>query len=137
MINQHTFLHRDYSREKVYTGVSQRDIHNLLKRSQINLDIYNRHVRGTYQYDEKTRIRLKKGVKAASWLIIDAEQAQTIVNQYGVKDARSKSTIFKLPNVIGIFVDQRTGQEIPTQYGKIVYSKTGAHITPLDPRKEN
>lgn len=135
LVNNHDFLHRDYSREKSYTKISQEDIKSILGRSKINKNIFNRHIRGTYEYDEKTRIRVSKGLKSASWLTISPEEGQMLINTYGVKDSRTRATYFKHNSIIGTFVDQKSGKELPTIFGSITYSKTGAHITPLDPRK--
>lgn len=136
LVNDNSFLHRDYSKEKSYTQDTAGEMKSLLRRSEVNPDIFNRHVLGTYEYEEKSRIRLSKGLKAASWLTIDSIEAQELVNKYGVKDSRTLSTRFKHSDNIGIYVDQKTGEELPTKLGKITYSKTGAHITPFDPRKE-
>lgn len=39
--------------------------------------------------------------------------------------------------VIGVFSDPKTGRGRPTTRGTIHYSKTGAHVVPAQPDKEN
>lgn len=141
-ISEHDFLHRDYSREKVVTPLAK-DYNKIGKkfqyaRNEVNPDKFNRHIVGTKEYDQYLKNRLKHGYNyPPSQLHITPDQARIYINRYGVIDSTTKSTVFNAGKTIATFIDQDTGERIPTSIGLISYSRSGAHITPLDPRKEH
>ncbi len=144
-------LRRDFSRETGF-GYPEREVTAIKKRSTVNLEVFNRHVPNTREYNEHWKGQYAKALRKAekagkgsstvsyyspSEVIITPTKAQELVNRYGVRDMTTRQTAFLHTSPIGIFIDEKTGERIPTNAGVIVYRKSGAHIRPLDPRKEH
>lgn len=136
LIDSNPYLSRNYAREKVYTPID-----TLLKdfrydnqydkiRSKINMDKFNRHVRGTKEYDRY----LAKGTRAGqapSYLTISAKKAQQMIDVLLTEEDYTKqSKIIEFPEIIGVYVNQTTGEKLKTNRAKIHISKTGIHIVP-------
>jgi hypothetical protein len=135
LVKGHDFLHRDYSREKSF-GPSEKEVKSLKARSTINVEKQNRHIPGTKQYADYVRVRYTKGKKyPPSRLTISIEKAQKLINKYGNISLAKGYDLFDAGEKIGVFIDQNLGDRFDTSLGRIAYSKSGAHITPLDPRK--
>lgn len=102
----------------------------------INSDKFSRHVPGTHAFEAKKAERLKRGLSAPSELTISETEGQAIIKKYSSNGLTNSCDRFKADKIIGFYVDPTTGKRIPTKYGTISYSKTGAHITPNKPRRE-
>lgn len=136
LIKENEFLHRDYSREKGF-GPSDREVRILRNRSTINIQKQNRHIPGKKEFVEERQKRYNKGRQKQSRLTISIGESQSLINKYGFHDLTTRSTTFTHDSYIGVFVDQKTGSEILTNRGIIKYSKTGAHIYPIDPERSD
>ncbi|WP_256209235.1 polymorphic toxin type 50 domain-containing protein [Enterococcus mundtii] len=94
------------------------------------MDKFNRHVRGTKEYDSY----LAKGTRAGqapSYLTISAKKAQQMIDVLLTEEDYSKqSKIIEFPEIIGVYVNQTTGEKLKTNRAKIHISKTGIHIVP-------
>ncbi len=83
-----------------------------------------KHIPGHNNYQEGKSI-----------LTVSLEEAQELVTKYSghgdpVSDNKERVNFGK---IIGIFVDQNTGEKKPTTVGMIHYSKNGTHIVPAEP----
>ncbi|QPI89325.1 hypothetical protein I3F57_06155 [Lacticaseibacillus paracasei subsp. tolerans] len=101
-----------------------------VQREELNADGYNKHVPGTPEY-ENYRQQKKRPI---SELIISSDRAQQLIDQYtkGKEISNVRTLSFEANTVIGYFLSV-DGKRWPTQFGRISFSKTGAHITPLKP----
>ncbi|MFD1411509.1 phage minor capsid protein [Lapidilactobacillus gannanensis] len=151
LVNQNGFLARDYSRERSF-GYSSRETSIIKKRSSVNEQMFNRHIVNTHEYVDHWKNLYNKAVKRAaksgkdtslvkhyspSELFITEKKASELVSQYGILDLTTRTRSFEHTSNIGIYVDEKTGERLPTRFGLIVYRKNGFHIRPLDPRKEH
>ncbi|MCG4280849.1 phage minor capsid protein [Lacticaseibacillus saniviri] len=127
LVKDNEFLHRDYSREKSYNvGVDEKA---QKVRSTINQQQYEKHRVGTKAFENYV-----KGSKGpVSEMTLNKDEQQALINQYGTSDFAVKQVFFEHSSPIGYYVDE-SGNRIPTDYGRISYSKSGAHITPRRPR---
>lgn len=75
--------------------------------------------------------------------IFEHSNPQELIHRFagtGIKDSKSLpgtpgyKEIVNFGEFIGYHVDQKTGTRIPTNWGKIHYSKNGVHIVPTFPR---
>lgn len=132
------WLTRDYHREKVITarsllmnGVSQ----NAIIKSKLNVEKFNRHYKGTKEYNDYLARGTKTG-SSPSYMTVDLETTQYFIDKViELEHTSSQSKIYDFNHVIGIYVDQITGREYKTTRAKVHFSKTGAHIVPTRPRK--
>ena len=77
-------------------------------------------------------------IEGRSYLTVSMQEAQELVNRYAGtghidrdKNGKWKHTETILHNsVIGVDIDNRTGQKFDTDMFKIHYSKSGTHIVP-------
>lgn len=151
MVKDNDFLARDYSREKSF-GYTNKEVAAVKTRSTINEDIFNRHVPNTQEYAQHWKNTYNKNRKTAqrrgldtalvrheppSEVTVTLDKAKALQEQYGVKDLSTRQVAFEHTDYIGIYIDPSTGERIPTKWGLIVYRKSGAHLRPLDPRKEH
>lgn len=139
LVNSNKYLSRDYSREKVYTPLDtllderkKRDI----MRAKINPEKYNRHVQGTREYEEY----VKRGTKAGrepSILTIPMERMQALLDGLLTEaDMRKQRVPIDFEEVIGVYVDQKTGERHNTTWGTAHNSNTGIHVVPARPRRK-
>lgn len=140
LVNSNPYLSRNYAREKVYTPIDtlMKDFRYDNKydniREKINPEKFNRHVRGTKEYEDY----FKKGTKAGnkpSYLSISSKRAQQLINEK-VRDFNKARQQIDFGVNIGYYVDQTTGKVQETTVGVVHTSKTGIHIVPTRPRGE-
>ncbi|MGR3742124.1 phage minor capsid protein [Companilactobacillus sp. DQM5] len=132
-LKKHSALNRDYSREKVYNKpISKAEKEEILKRSTINTQKNNRHIPGTYEYNEKVKVMGKRN-RRPSYLTIDENEIINLVDQYGVKDLTTRTIAFDAKKIVGYFVDAN-GREYATSWLLVTYSKNGYHVTPIKPK---
>lgn len=134
-----------YNRNKKQLKIPQfsstLEIKQKVKSGEISLNVnhehYEKHFKGTKQYEAYYKSRLKRGWGQQGRLTISEEEAQALVYKHhgtGIVLATGKGNPRKEECVnfnkkIGYYVFNNS--EHPTTKGKIVYSKTGAHIIPL------
>lgn len=143
-------LRRDYGREEPGPGVSIKDIKantELLKQKALSDKI--EETRNYIKSDKcpkeilegkqgKHILRHNNYTEGRSYLTISLEEAQELVNRYaGTGDIRftrkgewDKKEIIKFNKMIGININQDTGEQTPTSSFKIHYSDNGTHIVP-------
>lgn len=108
---------------------------------------YRKHVPGTLEYKQYQDKQKRQGEYGPSYLTIDEETAQSLVNRYAgtgiltrAKDGRwlNEEVITGHTEDIGVAVDNRSGKSAPTSVFKIKYSpkNRGAHIIPDYPSKK-
>lgn len=110
--------------------------------SKYNLQHFEKHSKGTRQYDDYLQARIAKGFGPQGVLTISYDQAQALIDEFsgtgivlGMKSGfpQSKEDIdFK--TIIGSYV--YGGKETPTTFGRIHYGKNGAHIVPMKGERE-
>ena len=108
----------------------------------INPEKQSKHVPG----GEKYEALLKKMGRKPSYFTCDTNElsklfkkyAGTGQKEYGRKNGKmtwnNKEVIIANRKIIG-YVVKEDSTEVPTSYFKIHYSKSGAHLVPLDPKK--
>lgn len=129
-------LRRQPQREVNRIASSESEIRKAFEqRTVINKDKFNRHVKGTKQYEEY----LKRGTNSGqepSYLTISLEEAQKeIYNRVSVNDLRHGECYIKLDKTVGTFVNQTTGKKSKTQWLKVHFSKKDCHIVPANPKR--
>lgn len=103
--------------------------------TKINPEKYNRHVKGTYEYDSYYERGTRSGGKP-SYLTMPIEKMQTLLDGIlNTKDIQKQRITKEFDEVIGVFVNQTTGEEIRTTRGTVHMSNTGIHVVPALPRK--
>jgi len=164
-LNAHPELRRSPWREKVEGQISTAERSRVLKESENRAKIeeirqfirsdaqpktilpgqQNKHIPGTNefkQYEEKLRA---KGQYGPSRLTISIDEAQELVNKYAgtglIKIGPNgewdrKETIITNDEVVGIAVNNLTGQEAKTTVFRIHYGNKGVHIVPDYPSKK-
>jgi tetratricopeptide (TPR) repeat protein len=101
-----------------------------LKRAKIEWDKQNKHIVGKHNYDSRKSIFQHS----------DPEQLLRKYNGKGIS-TRGKigepgyQEIVDFEEFIGYHVCDQTGTKTPTTWGKIHYSKNGAHIVPTKPKQ--
>lgn len=150
-INQE--LRRDYERETPGPGITDKDVKThvkLLKEQAENAKIeeikqYIKSDKQPLTIEEGKQGKHIKGhnnyTEGRSYLTIDQEEAQELVNKYAgtgrieiSKEGKWKNKeVILCDKVIGVNVDPVTLEKTETKSFKIHYSKNGAHIVP---RKE-
>lgn len=144
LVEDHSFLHRDYSREKIYTykdidynKTKQRDskqyINSKIKDGtwlkKINQEKQMRHNADNHSQDKSY---LKSGVDPNELLHQYSGKGILEMDRNGNFSNKEKCTADK---VIGYAVSSKNGKflkEVPTKQFKIHYSKTGSHIVPTN-----
>lgn len=104
--------------------------------STIHVGRQNKHIEGTKEYWDK----YKDGSNPQSVLTIDKEKAQELVNKYKGKGEPWKvnengvwTEFVSTDNIIGKYYSN--GKYYDTNRFAIHYSKKGAHIFPVSPRR--
>lgn len=102
-----------------------------LARGELNLNIHPGH--------QVKHIRTNSGyVHGKSYLYGELSDAQALVEQYSgtgtpkfdKKGRWTQKEFITAPDYIGVYVNQDTGEEIPTRRFAIHYGKNGTHIVP-------
>jgi hypothetical protein len=89
---------------------------------------------------EKQKRHLGPQADGRSYLYGTLEDAQRIVDNYSGKgtwksEDGSKERV-DVGYVVGVFVNQDNGVEMPSSAIMIIYSKTGSHLYPVSPMKK-
>ena len=103
------------------------------------------HRQGTSEYETRRQILQQKGQYGPPYLTISDEELQRLVDEFkgtgrikinkrGEWD--SIETIVKNDRIVGVVVNNLTGDEAPTSVFKIHYGKNGIHIVPDYPSKK-
>ena len=111
------------------------------------MDQYPKHVKGTRQYEDYHASLLKNGKHGPSYLSITEEQSRELIIRYAGtgnlkrdKNGRwlNAETITVHDDVVGISVNEKSGEEVPSTVFTIRYSPSGkgAHIYPDYPSKK-
>ena len=136
IVKKNQFLYRDYKREKAF-GPSDKEISALKARATINPEKQNRHILGTKEYEQYEENRYNKGKKyPPSILNVTPDEAQTLIKKFGHIGTNKSYEYIDAGKAVATFIDQKTGERIPTSILRIAYSNKGAHLTPADPRKK-
>ncbi|WP_438720450.1 polymorphic toxin type 50 domain-containing protein [Enterococcus sp. AZ103] len=114
---------KDFRYDKKYDNI----------REKINPEKFNRHVRGTKEYQAYFEKGTKSGGKP-SYLSISQKRAQQLIYE-NVKDFNNAKQQIDFDINIGYYVDQKTGETQVTTVGVVHISKTGIHIVPTRPRR--
>lgn len=94
--------------------------------TKLNEDKQGKHIPGHKNYQE-----------GKSVLTISMDDAQRLVNRFAgsgrmITANREKVNCHK---IIGRYINEQTGANLPTSWISIHYSKTGAHIVPANPEE--
>lgn len=97
---------------------------------KLELDKQNKHIPGRHNYDPTKSV-------------FDNKDPQALLKKYAGKGKPCRGNIgeagyqevVNFEESIGYHVCDQTGEKIPTTWGKIHYSKNGAHIVPMRPKK--
>lgn len=147
-LSENPQLRRDYTREKVEGGLSVSDRTSLLKRATEREKIEG--VRKLIQSDAQPK-NVHEGaqgkhfkdhhnyIEGRSYLTITPEEVQGLVNKYAGtgeinftnKGDWRKTEVIEVEKIIGVSVNNLTGEEFKTNMFKIHYSKKGVHIVPF------
>lgn len=100
------------------------------KNVRIEIDKQNKHIPGKYNYDQRKSV-------------FEYPDAEELLRKYGGKGTRCRGNlgepgyqeIINFERCIGYNICEKTGEKIATTWGKIHYSKNGAHIVPTRSRK--
>lgn len=104
----------------------------------------NKHIEGTHEYEQYVQQFKDKGEYGPSRLTITEDEAIQLIKQYAGKSEISIKkgkwcyceVVLENDKIVGVVVNNRTGQEIPTTVFKMHYSKQGIHIVPDYPSKK-
>jgi len=103
----------------------------------IRIGQQNKHIAGTHEYKQYVKSQKAKGEYGPSRLNGDIEFAQELVNKYsgtGIIIIKNGKWLnyekIESDDIIGIAVNNLTGEEEETKKFKIHYSKYGVHIVP-------
>lgn len=106
---------------------------------------FRKHVVGTLEYAQYVEKLRRKGQFGPSWLTISQEEAEAVVERFkgtGILFGKTvdgrwvgNETITTNPDLIGVAVNNLTGQQAPTTVFKIHYGPRGIHIVPDYPSK--
>ncbi|MCD1147091.1 polymorphic toxin type 50 domain-containing protein [Peptoniphilus sp. KCTC 25270] len=146
--------YREWHKEYVEGNVEEkRDVRKLtqyssaieilgrVKNGEIKLNLnhehYEKHYKGTNQYNNYLESRRNRGWGPQARLIISEEEAQKIIYEYhgkGIvyKSGKNKDKITEEVNVgkvIGYYVDK--GKEYAATKVRIYYSKYDTHVVPI------
>lgn len=134
-------LSEEDKKVRIPAFASSVEITQKVKRGEISLKVnkehYEKHFRGSKQFNAYYNSRLKKGLNKQSILTIDMEEAQALINKHSGKGVVTYTKKMKprleeevnFNKIIGYYV--QNGKEYPTTKGRIYYSKNGAHIVPI------
>ncbi|BFH60738.1 phage minor capsid protein [Paenibacillus azoreducens] len=143
----HPELRRDRKRDRIDGEVPASERKQLLKNAEVNAKI--EEIRKHIQSDQQPK-HLHMGhqgkhikghnnyIEGKSYLTISADEAQELVNRYA-GTGRLKTTkkgdwdnkeLVVSDRVVGVALDQHTGEAFETKVFKIHYGKKGVHIVP-------
>lgn len=130
-------------------SVKIEDIRNFIKSEEQSkvLDIgqQKKHIVGTHEYNQKADMLNQKGQYGPSYINIDNEKIQELINKYaGTGRPRFKKNgewnnteeIITNDDIVGKAINNLNGKEADTTVFKIHYSKKGVHIVPDYPSKK-
>lgn len=109
-----------------------------------NIQHFQKHNKGTKEYSSKTESNKQKGRFAPSYLTISYDEANELVKRLAGSgiillansgEWKNKELITS-DEIIGVYVNGKTGEEIETNRFVIHYSKSGTHIVPAHPTGE-
>lgn len=144
---ENTQLRRDRRRERIDGEVSVSERKERLKNAEVNAKIeeIRQHIRSNQQPKHLHMGHQGKHIKGhnnyiegKSYLTISADEAQELVNRYA-GTGRLKTTkkgdwdnkeLVVSDRVVGVALDQHTGEAFETKVFKIHYGKKGVHIVP-------
>ena len=168
LVDNYSFLHRDYRREKLYENPASlvrtevkvkhdlarlekhrseqkemrekfsKSLKNDIIKTEINNEHFERHIRGTKEYENYFNQNMARGKQPPSYLTITKEECQALVDRYAGTGqfkynpkAERMQEIISQSKPIGTYIDSKTGEVIEkaTDF-RIHYSKTGSHIVP-------
>lgn len=104
--------------------------------TQYNPEHYEKHVKGTKQYEAYKISRQNRGWGPQSRLTVSIEEGQKLIDQtmgkglvvcYNNGEPKKQEDV-NFHQMIGYYV--KNGKEYPTTKGRIHYGKNGAHIVP-------
>lgn len=139
LVNSNEYLSRNYHREKVYTPLSslvkEHQGNVIIKKRKPDIAGFNRHIRGTKEYDDYVR----RGTQAGQNPSILTAPKENIIDFVSKNVPDEKFVVGKkfevdFKKVIGVYVDQTTGEMIDTTRAKIHVGKNGYHVVPTRPR---
>lgn len=139
-----TGLKRQYGREQIYTNnVVKSGKDSIINIIQKKIKTGKQPLKIETGKQGKHIIGHKNFIEGRSYLTISIEEAQEIANKYAGngtilldKDGKWKmQEIIEADRIIGIDVDDISGNEIKTNKAKIHYSKKGIHIVPYTNRR--
>ena len=103
----------------------------------------NKHIEGTHEYEQYVQKFKDKGEYGPSRLTISPEEVERLIQKYSGKgkisiesgEWQNYEIIIDCDKIIGIVINNWTGQEVPTSVFKLHYSKYGIHMVPDYPSK--
>lgn len=111
----------------------------------LNVGQQKKHIIGTHEYNQKADALKEKGQYGPSYINIDDEKIQELVNKYAgtgrlkfKKNGQWNNTEEILTNdtIVGKAINNLNGKEADTTVFKIHYGKDGVHIVPDYPSKK-
>jgi hypothetical protein len=99
---------------------------------KIEMDKQGKHLVGHRNYDPDMRRAIWNHPNPQSFV---DKLAGTGKRGYGTPGIAGYKEIVDCGEIIGYFVEEKTGIQIPTTMAKIHYSKKGVHIVPARPKK--
>lgn len=127
--------------KKITSHSSSQEITKRVNQGKISLisnkEHYEKHVKGTKQYNSYLNSRTKRGWGPQNNLLITYQESQDLINAFSGKGIakhgkNNKEKWFEEVNVgkvIGNYIIN--GKEFPTTKIRIYYSKKGTHIIPI------
>jgi hypothetical protein len=99
--------------------------------TKVNMEKQSRHISGSKRY-KPGRSRMFGSLADAQRLITELSGTGSPILVKGIWNYRERVSA---SNIIGVYVNQKTGKETKTNKAMIIYSKTGSHIYPREPEK--
>ncbi|MBP2057167.1 hypothetical protein J2Z60_000329 [Lactobacillus colini] len=129
---EHSFLHRQYAREKIYPNYRELNSKAAKVRLTQNADKQARHIQGTKEYEQAVKTRSSK----PSYFTISPQELDNIVKQKAkIGKVFQPFQFIDAKKNIGVYKNKR-GTTLKTTRMKIMQSKNDYHAVPALPKEK-